>query len=72
MVCPVTCAGEALFLISFILTAEKFIWNALYFLHKISYYLILTCSSSSGLVCQVKQFFSCPHIAFLCPKHSLT
>jgi hypothetical protein len=25
MVCPVTCAGEALFLISFILTAEKFI-----------------------------------------------
>jgi hypothetical protein len=71
MVLPVTHAGEAFFLISFILSAEKFIWNALYLVHKISYYLVLTCSSSSGLVCQIKQFFPCPHIAFLCPIHSL-
>lgn len=35
MVRPMTCAGEAFFLISFILTAEKLILNSLYLLHKI-------------------------------------
>jgi len=51
MVNPVACVVEAFFLISFILNAEKFIRNALYLLHNIYYYLVLACSSSSGLVC---------------------